>query len=98
MEIIFEVIDKTGRKIRLTRKQWQHITTTHYDMHNYLGEVKKTVENPLKILSHETTEELRKYFTFQKHRKHPDKYLRVIIKYLNGGGFIITSHFTRTIK
>jgi len=25
MEKIFEIVDKTGRKIRLTKKQWSHI-------------------------------------------------------------------------
>ena len=41
MEHIFEVIDKTGRKIRLTKKQWSHITTKHPDLSGKEEEIKK---------------------------------------------------------
>jgi hypothetical protein len=97
MNTIFETTDKTGRKIRLTKKQWEHITTIHNDMANYLEEIKTTIEKPLKITEHKIGN-LRKFFSYLKHRKHPDKYLRVIVKYLNGEGFILTAHFMRNIK
>lgn len=35
-EIVFEVIDKTRRMIRLTKERWSHITTKHPYMSNYL--------------------------------------------------------------
>ena len=44
MDIIFETIDKTGRKIGLTKQQWEHITITHKDMTNYLDEIKQAIE------------------------------------------------------
>ena len=97
MEIIFEVIDKTRRKMRLTKKNWSHITTTHSKMANYLDEIKQTLERPLKITTHEKGD-LRNYYLYLKHRKHPEKYLRVIVKYLNEHGFVITAHFVRYIK
>ncbi len=98
MEIILEVTDKTGRKIHLSKERWRHITTTHPEMVNYLDEIKETIEKPLKITPHTVKEGLRFYYTYQKHRKHPEKYLRLIIKYLNGDGFIITAQFVRHIK
>ncbi len=98
MNYVFEVVDKTGRKIRLTKKQWTHITMTHAEMGNYLEEIKKTLNNPLKIIDHSFKEDLRFYYTYQKNRKHPEKYLRVIVKYLNGEGFVITAQFNRYIK
>ena len=97
MNIIFEVTDKSGRKIRLTKKQWEHITTTHRDMTNYLEEIKGTIENPMKITEH-TAGNLKKYFRYIKNKKGPDNYLRLIIKYLNGDGFVLTAHFIRSIK
>ena len=36
---IFEIIDKTGRKIKLTKERWKHITSPvspHAYMTNYL--------------------------------------------------------------
>ena len=50
MGIVFEVIDKSGRKIRLTKTQWIHITTIHAEMTNYLEEIKRNLENPIKII------------------------------------------------
>ena len=66
-------------------------------MSNYLDELERTIKNPLKIILHKA-EDLRKYYSYLKHRKHPEKYLRVIVKYLNGDGFIITAHFVTNIK
>ena len=50
MDIVFEVIDKSKRKIRLTKTQWIHITTIHAEMTNYLEEIKRNLENPIKII------------------------------------------------
>lgn len=95
--MIFEIKDKTGRKIYLTDERWKHITTTHAEMANYLEEIKLSLEKPLKITPHEKGD-LRKYYLYLKHRKHPEKYLRVIVKYLNEHGFVITTHFVKYIK
>jgi hypothetical protein len=38
MELVFETTDKIGKKIRLTKKQWEHITTTHNELTNYLNQ------------------------------------------------------------
>ena len=97
MNHIFEISDKSGRKIHLSKERWEHITIIHSEMTNYLEEIEQTVENPLKITIH-TKGDLRNYYLYLKHRKHPEKYLRVIVKYLNKHGFIITAHFVRQIK
>jgi len=97
MTYILEIIDKSGRKIRLTKRQWEHITTTHAEMGDYLEEIKRNLQNPIKITYHKVGD-LRKYFTFLKHRKHPEKFLRLIVKYLNGGGFVVTAHFVKDIR
>ncbi len=96
MDHVFEIIDKSGRKIRLTNRQWEHITTTHPGMAQYLDEIKITLEKPLKIIEHEV-ENLRRYYTYQKNRKYPEKFLRIIVKYLNGDGFVISAQFVRNM-
>jgi len=35
MDEIFEVEDKSGRRIRLTRRQWSHIRQDHPNVENY---------------------------------------------------------------
>jgi hypothetical protein len=97
MDRLFEVIDKSRRKIRLTKKQWSHIIGIHPELSNYFEELQKTLEKPIKIVSREKGN-LNEYYSYQKNRKYSEKYLRLIVKYLNGDGFIITAHFTRTIK
>ena len=96
MENIFEVIDKTGRKIRLTRSQYVHVLR-HKGIGQYLEEIKKTLEKPLKIVSHEEGN-LYDYYTYFKHRKNSSKYLKVVVKYLNGEGFVLTAYFVKYIN
>lgn len=98
VNIIFEVVDKTGRKIRLTDKQWKHILKRHPDMINYLEEIKETLKNPIRISDYNIDEEVRYYYKFFKHKIGPYKYLMISIKYLNGEGFIITAYFEKYIK
>ena len=93
MSNIFEVIDKTGRKIRLTKEQFEHVIC-HKEMENYIGEIKDTLKTPLKIISHEAGD-LYDYFNYYKNRKQKAKYLQVVFKYLNGQGFVLTAYFVR---
>ena len=92
MDIIFEILDKTGRKIYLPIKTWSHITRKHPSMTNYIEEIKSTVKNPDKITEWSLDKDVRYYYKYYK-SKDPPKYLLVIIKYLNGKGFIISSYF-----
>ena len=97
MNIIFKVVDKTGRKIHLSEERWSHITSPqnlHPYMTNYLEEVKETLRNPQLILQHENRETV-DYYYYLKERK---QYLLVAVKYLNGNGFITTAFITRNIK
>jgi thymidylate synthase ThyX len=93
MNNIFEVIDKTGRQIRLTKKQFEHVIC-HKGMENYIEEIKDALENPLRIISHEAGN-LFDYFNYYKNRKQKAKYLQVVVKYLNGKGFVLTAYFVR---
>ena len=80
MDNIFEIIDKTGRKIRLTNKQFKHVIC-HKGMENYTEEIKETLTNPLKIVSHEAGE-LYNYYNYYKNRKQKAKYLQVVVNKL----------------
>jgi len=95
MEKLFEITDKTGRMIKLTSRQFEHIVC-HKGMENYLEEIKETLVNPIKIIPHEKGE-LYDYYKYYKNRKGNAKYLQVIVKYLNGQGFVITAYFVKHI-
>jgi len=96
MSIIFEVKDKSGRKIRLTDKQWSHIRQDHPEIENE-GLIKETVLKPDKIT--QPYEGSKHYYSkYYKNRKSPDNFLMVIVNYLNGTGFIITFYYVEYIR
>ncbi|MBI2449161.1 hypothetical protein HYV49_02595 [Candidatus Pacearchaeota archaeon] len=98
MNNVFEIVDKTGRKIRLTKERWKHITSPeflHPYMTNYLEEIKQSLTKPDIIIPHKYNDMKANYYKFIKDRK---QYLLVAVNYLNGEGFINTSFITSKIK
>ena len=93
MSDIFEVKDKTGKKIILTRERWSHIRRDHPEVE--LEEIEHTILRPIKILK--IHEEKYYYFHYFKHKKLPKKFLRVIVKYKNNTWPIMTAHFVQNI-
>jgi len=93
MDILFEVVDKTRRKIRLTDTQWSHIRIRHSDVTEF--KIQETIEKPQRIIKEE--DNIIIVYRYYKHRKEPEKYLKVMIKYLNGDGYVITSYFVRNM-
>ena len=82
MDNIFEISDKTGRRIRLTKTQFKHVIC-HKGMENEIEKIKDTLMLPLKIVPHGTGE-LYNYYSYYKDRKKKAKFLQVVVKYLNG--------------
>jgi hypothetical protein len=98
MENVFEVVDKTGRRIRLTKERWKHITSPsspHSYMSNILEEMKQVLVNADKIINSVYDDKKASYYGYFKERR---QYLRVVVKYLNGIGFVITAYFVVNIK
>jgi len=95
MTPIFEITDKSGRSIHLSKERWEdHIKFEHQDMQSY-EEIIEVLENPDKIIGWNGKHDYFKYF---KHRKSKSKYLKVVVNYLNRGGFIITAYYKRNIN
>jgi len=97
MDVIFEVTDKSGRKIHLSRERWKHITSPsslHPYMTNYLQEIKEALAKPSKIITHTLDNKKADYYLHIKEKK---AYLLVGVKYLNGEGFVTTAFLTRKL-
>ena len=92
---ILEVNDKTGRTIYLTDERYQHIKK-HPEMQNNIVIIEQAIKNPIKIKNYSLDPDIKYYYSYHKDRKL-GKYLRVIIKYLNGEGFVITAYFVADI-
>jgi len=93
MAYVFEIIDKNGRKIHLTKERLKHILE-HKGMERYVEEIKNTLINPTLIVPHKIDNMRRNYYTYYKEKK---RYLLVAVKYLNGEGYVTTSFITRKI-
>ncbi len=94
MDVLF-TLETGSRKIRLTKERWRHITTEHPDVTD-IEEIKATIQKPLTVTpSVYDPENVAWNYRYNKDKK---RYLMVAVKYLNGEGFIITSHYTRKIK
>jgi len=94
MEVIFEIIDKTGRKIHLSKERWSHITIKHTNMSDKFRDLKKALVNPTLIVPHKFDNTMRNYYLYYKLEKD---YLLVSVKYLNGEGYVATSFITKKI-
>ena len=98
MTYIFQITDKSGRKIHLSKERWKHINQEHPELSDYLEEIKEKLKNPTKVKEFDYDNDVRYFYKYYKNRESAAKYLLVIVKYLNGNGFIITAYFVRNIK
>lgn len=93
--MIFEVIDKSGRNIRLSKERWVHIQKHPEMTVGQIERIKETLTKPDKILNFEIDSTVHFYFKYYKDSR---EYLFISVKYLNGEGFIITSFYTDKIQ
>lgn len=95
MSNIFEIQDKTGRKIHLSEERWKHILK-HADVNvDNLDEIKLALTNPTPLMSQSFDQNKGNYYLYNKQKK---SYLLVAVKYLNGDGFVTTAFFTKHIS
>ena len=94
MSFIFEIVDKSRRKIRLPKERWKHIRIEHPEI-TEPEEIEQVLTNPIKILPSDRDPKVGWYYTYKKQKK---RYLKVSVKYLNGGGYVITAHYTTKIQ
>jgi hypothetical protein len=96
-DIVFDVTDKTGRKIRLSKKQWKHIRKKHPEIDSY-ELIEDTLRKPDKITDYDIDESVKYFYKYYKHRSSHEKHLQVVVKYLNGDGFVLTAQFKPYIR
>ncbi|MEK6868964.1 MAG: hypothetical protein AABX63_02165 [Nanoarchaeota archaeon] len=95
MDNIFEIEDKSGRKVHLSRERWQHIVNEHPNVADTIEDIKDLLINPLTKKPSRYNEHVVFYYKFYKELS---KYLLVSVKYLNGNGYVITAFFIRKLS
>jgi len=96
MPYLFEVIDKTGRKVRLTKDRWTHIRENHQNVED-TEEIIQTLQKADRVIIEER-ENVEYFFKYFKHKKYKSKFLKVIVRYLNNEGDVLSAHFVRNIR
>jgi len=94
---ILETVPMLDKKVRLTDVQWEHIAFKHKEIVGQSDKIKQTLEDPDII-----------YYFPMEHNYHyckrfdetpvMEKYLLLVVKHLNGEGFIITAFFVSRIR
>ncbi len=90
MSYILEAKDISGKIIHLSDERWSHIVQKHHELSGNIEKVRETIEHP-SLITKKEDKTSGKYYRFYKEHK---SYLLVVVKYLNGKGFIMTSFFT----
>jgi len=93
--ILFEIPTLLNLSVRITVAYWEQISAIkHPIMKNELESVKSTIILPDEIRQSRYDS---KVFLFYK-EKSENRFICVVIKRLNGDGFIITAYITDKIK
>ena len=94
MDIYFEVKASTGKVIRTTRSHWELIVKLkHPEIDGKENVVKECLSTPSEVIkSSDDSDVYLYYLAYEKY------YICVIVRHLNGDGFIITAYITDRIK
>ena len=69
MANVFELVDKSGRKIRLTKRQCRETNLKHPGVASYLEEIKETLVKPDSITYYSIDDQVRYYYKYFKQLK-----------------------------
>ncbi len=93
--MVFEIVDRKGRNIKLTAERWKHIKERHPELSNKIELIQQTMIAPSFQVQDETNPHL---FYNHTYDKEVQLYLIIAIKYLNNEGFIITAFYSKYKK
>ena len=95
-KIIFTVQSVLRKYIRLTETQWRHIKRRQ-ELYSQLERIRATLSEP-DVVYHVPEEDTYHYYRFYRQTPVSGKHMLVIVKHLDGEGFIITCFYTRRIS
>lgn len=87
------VADLFGKMITLTLERTEHILSIHPEFIEWHELVEEILQKPCLV---KRSKKDRKTLLFYK--KQDNNYIVIVVKYLNGEGFILTSYKSKNIK
>ncbi len=94
---VLETDSRLGKRIRLTEVQWDHIAYKHKEIIDQIEKIKQVLEDPDTIYF-SPSEDNYQYCKLYRETPVTEKYLLLVVKHLNGEGFVITAFFVSRIK
>lgn len=95
-KIVFMVRSVLGKRIRLTETQWRHIRKRQ-EMHSQTKRMEETLAEP-DVVYYVEGEDTYHYYRFYPQTPVSSKHLLIIVKHLDGEGFVITCFYARRIS
>src|SRR3989344_4396385 len=98
MKIIFLGVEKKKKKKKKKKNKINKKKKKKHKKKTPKEKIIETLQKPDKITSSLEDENTRYYYKYYKNLQSNYNFVKVIAKYLNGKGSIISSHFVRTIR
>ncbi|MBI2612067.1 DUF4258 domain-containing protein [Candidatus Gottesmanbacteria bacterium] len=93
-ELLFEVEDIFGKKVRITKRYWEEIKTRkHTELEFEMDDIIGTLAEPDEVRLSVQDAYIRLFF-----KQFDEAILIVVVKYLNGNGFVVTVYQTSKVK
>ena len=89
--------DYQGRPVRLTEERLTHILQ-HPELANMENEIETTLSNPEQVMRSRTDETVLISYRYYTETLIGDKWLCIVVKYLEEDAFVLTGYFTDRIK
>ncbi|WP_204138492.1 DUF4258 domain-containing protein [Halomicronema sp. CCY15110] len=90
-------VDYQGRQIRLTDERLTHILQ-HPEMVNMEAAIPAVLLHPAVVRQSRTDQTVSLYYLYQRATLVGDKWLCVVVKYLEADAFVITAYLTDKLK
>jgi len=91
--ILLKAFDFFGREITLTLERFEHISEAHPIVEGKIEEIEKTIQEPEIVIESKLDSKVMLYY-----KKTKEGFLTIVIKTLNGKGFIVTAYVSAKIK
>jgi hypothetical protein len=96
--VIMTVRDFQGQLIKLTAGQWAHFTVLRPYLIAMEWAVRETLENPEEVRKSERAPHSRLYYRRYTNTVLGDKFMCVVVKFLENDAFISTAYLARKIN
>jgi hypothetical protein len=92
-----ELKDVWGNSVNLTDERRVHLLE-HPEMREQEDKLVETLLEPNVVIRSRSDETIRLFYRFYRQLTIGDKYLCIVVKYVEGSVFIITAYFTDKVK